>query len=910
MGISSSKITAADKSLLDIKIQRDKLKQYITRLSLLHSQAHSQTLKNVAAKNIPSAKLSLKKEKYFYNQLEQVQNQLSNLEHLVSEIEYKRVEVGVLDGLKKGNEILKGLNEQLKVLDVEKVLDDLQDGVEYQKEIDDLISGVVNMDDEEIEMELEKLREEEERPVKLPDVPVTDIPQTVNVGKEEIEFPEIPDTAVQVKPEKETSKKKYEVVIIGGGILGCAAAAALGNDGREVLLIERDWKEPDRIVGELLQPGGVKALQELGLADTLNDIDGITVNGYAVISSSDDVVLPYPNIPNQPIQGVSFHHGRFVMKLREAAEKAKNVTCLEATATDLLYESNVIIGVKVSIKNSTDVEELDINADLTLICDGCFSKFRKGLVKYDPALKSHFAGLILENCTLPYPNHGHVVLVDPSPILLYQIGTNDTRILVDIPGRLPSSTPSEKETESPMVKYMKNFVLPQLPKQVHSSFLDALATQKVRVMPNSWLPPSDHKLKGGIILGDAFNMRHPLTGGGMTVAFWDVVHLRNALSVKKIPLLTDVPSVQKEMKVQVYERGNVALAVNMLAMMLYALFSGANEELKILRNGCFAYFKLGGSCVSTPVGLLGGSINMQSLLRTSLRYPLLRSRAPLLPRTTTLLPRTLSIIPSRVSYATATPEPKNLSQAEAFLNGPSATYIEEMYTAWLQNPASVHLSWQVYFRNMLSEGKYPAFMPPPNIIPQAASTLTFSESPSEVENMLSAYIPTDEIMEHMKVQLMVRAYQVRGHHLARIDPLEIINADIQNAPELDYKHYGFGEADLDRKFFLGSGILPGFLEEGERKLTLRDLLDKLQKTYCGSIGIEYGHIPDRIQCDWIREKFEVPTRYQYTKEQKHMILDRLLWSDLFEKFVATKYPTEKRFGVEGCEALIPGMKAL
>lgn len=78
----------------------------------------------------------------------------------------------------------------------------------------------------------------------------------------------------------------------------------------------------------------------------------------------------------------------------------------------------------------------------------------------------------------------------------------------------------------------------------------------------------------------------------------------------------------------------------------------------------------------------------------------------------------------------------------------------------------------------------------------------------------------------------------------------------------------------------------------------------------GSIGIEYSHIPDRLQCDWLRERIEIPNRYQYSKNEKKIILDRLIWSDSFERFVSTKYPSEKRFGLEGCESLIPGMKAL
>lgn len=76
------------------------------------------------------------------------------------------------------------------------------------------------------------------------------------------------------------------------------------------------------------------------------------------------------------------------------------------------------------------------------------------------------------------------------------------------------------------------------------------------------------------------------------------------------------------------------------------------------------------------------------------------------------------------------------------------------------------------------------------------------------------------------------------------------------------------------------------------------------------MGIQYVHIPDKEQCDWIRERVEIPKPWNYTVEEKRMILDRLIWSESFEKFIASKYPNEKRFGLEGCEALIPGMKAL
>ncbi|KAI9342060.1 thiamine diphosphate-binding protein [Zopfochytrium polystomum] len=262
--------------------------------------------------------------------------------------------------------------------------------------------------------------------------------------------------------------------------------------------------------------------------------------------------------------------------------------------------------------------------------------------------------------------------------------------------------------------------------------------------------------------------------------------------------------------------------------------------------------------------------------------------------------------------AQASPAGSLNSPTETFLTGTSSTYVEDTYEAWLRDPSSVHVSWQIYFKNLSSKSAHPPFIPPPTISPTSLGADGAAQIAEDlVDSIEDHVIPASEILDHMKVQLMVRAYQVRGHQLADLDPLGINIHPSTGAPELDPAHYGFGEKDFDRKFYLGQGILPGFLaDEGKRYLTLREIIDRLKKTYCGSIGIEYGHINDRLQCDWLRERFEVPTRYRYTKEQKLLILDRLMWSDSFERFVATKYPSEKRFGLEGCESLIPSMKAL
>lgn len=130
----------------------------------------------------------------------------------------------------------------------------------------------------------------------------------------------------------------------------------------------------------------------------------------------------------------------------------------------------------------------------------------------------------MDNCELPYPNHGHVILADPSPILLYPISSSEVRCLVDIPGKkLPPLA------NGAMAKYLKSIVAPQVPPEVHDAFMAAIDKGNIRTMPNRTMPASPIPTLGALLLGDAFNMRHPLTGGGMTVALSDIVVLRDLL---------------------------------------------------------------------------------------------------------------------------------------------------------------------------------------------------------------------------------------------------------------------------------------------------------------------------------------------------------------------------------------------
>jgi squalene monooxygenase len=370
-----------------------------------------------------------------------------------------------------------------------------------------------------------------------------------------------------------------DVVIIGAGILGCALAVAFSDQGRSVILLEKSLKQPDRIVGELLQPGGVAALEELGLADCLEDIDAIKVFGYDVIYHGDEVTIAYPENAastatesneeekkSRP-EGRSFHHGRFIQKLRERAIKSANVTVVETTASDLVRSgyTGQVLGVECSTQDRKDY----YFAQLTVVADGYASKFRKDVNTRAPVVKSRFWGLELIDADLPMPNHGHVLISDSPPVLLYQIGTHETRALVDIPEGLESASVRNGGVKN----HLRNVVLPSLPAKVRPSFEAALDRGGLRSMPNSFLPASKNKHAGVILLGDAMNMRHPLTGGGMTVAFNDALLLSKLLSPKQVPRFEDTKAVLAQLDVFHWRRKNLTSVINILAQALYSLFA-------------------------------------------------------------------------------------------------------------------------------------------------------------------------------------------------------------------------------------------------------------------------------------------------------------------------------------------------
>lgn len=169
----------------------------------------------------------------------------------------------------------------------------------------------------------------------------------------------------------------------------------------------------------------------------------------------------------------------------------------------------------------------------------------------------------------------------------------------------------------------------------------------------------------------------------------------------------------------------------------------------------------------------------------------------------------------------------------------------------------------------------------------------------------------------MKVNLLVRAFQSNGYLAADIDPLNLESLEdkkkrfkeYHNLSTLDYKNYGFTESDLDREFIIQTDLITGVLAE-KRALKLREIIDRLKKAYCSTIGIEFMYVISREECNFLREKFENDWfNYQPSKDHKIKVYDRLSWAVLFEEFLKSKFTTHKRFGLEGLETMVSGLKS-
>lgn len=393
--------------------------------------------------------------------------------------------------------------------------------------------------------------------------------------------------------------EKFDVCIVGAGVAGATLAAWLGKHGIKTMVVERNLGERDVIVGELLQPGGYNILREMRFESFVENIDAQPVYGYDVIFQEKDCLIKYSG-EDVGLTGFGFRNGKFVQNMRKQIIDDPNVNIVEGRVTSLNEVDGSISGFNYLPKGA-DSEET-VEAKLTVVSDGPISRFRQELSDPEVKLNGYFLGVILENCELPYPGHGHLVMGDHPPFVLYPVTSTETRILIDFPGEKPPKFNQEFKED------LRNRFLPVMPEKMKAAFADAIEKGSFKMMPNHRMPANPVFRKGAVLLGDSLNMRHPLTGGGMTATFSDVQNLGNKLI--DIKDYSDQAAIESAVKrfYQTRHLGNQT--INILADGLYGVVK--HHDLK---EAFFKYVSRGGKYADEPVAILGGISKDKKLLQ-------------------------------------------------------------------------------------------------------------------------------------------------------------------------------------------------------------------------------------------------------------------------------------------------------
>jgi len=268
--------------------------------------------------------------------------------------------------------------------------------------------------------------------------------------------------------------------------------------------------------------------------------------------------------------------------------------------------------------------------------------------------------------------------------------------------------------------------------------------------------------------------------------------------------------------------------------------------------------------------------------------------------------------------------PNDLFHASSFLQGHNAEYIEQLYARYATDPNAVDEAWQQFFRSLgdtevdaKREAAGPSWAradwpPVPNDEMTAALDGQWAEPAKAAEKIKAkagekGVAISDEqvrqaVLDSIRALMLIRAYRIRGHLAADLDPLGM--RDEVAHPELDPRSYGFTEADMDRPIFIDNVL-------GLQLASMRQIVDIVKRTYCGTFALQYMHISDPEQAAWLKERIEgYGKEIAFTREGRRAILNKLVEAEGYEKFLHVKYMGTKRFGLDGGEALIPAMEQI
>lgn len=381
-----------------------------------------------------------------------------------------------------------------------------------------------------------------------------------------------------------TLASAYDVVIVGAGPAGAAAAAGFAGRGKRVLLLEANPKASTRLAGEWIHPTGARILAELGLTPheataSHEPSHGFVVFPDAAAASGDrePIVLPYAD----GAVGFSCEHHDLVVSLRKQAAAREGVTYLErARVTGIAGNA-----VEFTYGGQTH----SVLAQTIVGADGRSSIVRKSLGRTDEAqLISHMAGVELHGVEVPFEGHGHVFLGGPGPVLLYRIGPDRVRACLDVEAGAPGARRD--------ASYLWEAFGPVLPESLRPALRHALRTQRLTWACNRFLPRTFYGRDTGMgagtaLVGDAVGFYHPLTASGISIGLKDAAALLRAESVA---------DYQRE-------REQGSYVPELLANALYQVFTREDAQAAQIRRAVYDVWRQSPAERERTMRILAGS---------------------------------------------------------------------------------------------------------------------------------------------------------------------------------------------------------------------------------------------------------------------------------------------------------------
>ncbi|MEM9031255.1 MAG: 2-oxoglutarate dehydrogenase E1 component [Pseudomonadota bacterium] len=267
--------------------------------------------------------------------------------------------------------------------------------------------------------------------------------------------------------------------------------------------------------------------------------------------------------------------------------------------------------------------------------------------------------------------------------------------------------------------------------------------------------------------------------------------------------------------------------------------------------------------------------------------------------------------------------------ASSFLQGHNAAYIEQLHARFAADPGAVDEAWAAFFRQLgdtqvdaKREAEGPSWARrdwPPQPTDELTHALdgnwgdlgpatqekvsqAITNKAAETGVAVSDEMVRKAVLDSIRALMIIRAYRIRGHLVADLDPLGM--REETPHPELDPRSYGFSEADMDRPIFIDKVLGLDFA-------SMREILDIVKRTYCGTFALQYMHISNPEEAAWLKERIEgFGKEVSFTREGRRAILNKLVEAEGFEKFLHVKYMGTKRFGLDGGESLVPAMEQI